>query len=181
MQTAASLTALFSVFIVFKIENINSKINSIRGLIIKIFIGIKNNETTPGAETKINKEFCDKFSISYDKHTYEKYDDMEILKMFNVFWNNRGNFLGASIQFGNDLVTEESLKLFATVINNKRIIIHRLVANLILSVSIIIFASMFLSFPSEWRIINFVYIMVLYIAIAIIYNAYSIYSIIRIK
>lgn len=179
MQTAAALIALFSIFVVFKIDKINNKINLIRDLIIKVFISIKNNENTPGAEIKKNKEFCIKYNINRDKNTFEKYNDQDILKIFQDYWNNRGDFLGAKTQFGNDLITEESLELFYIILNNKKIIIHQLTTNLICSTSLIILASIFLIIPDGWQLIYYVYIMVIYLIIVTTYNAYSIFSIIK--
>lgn len=176
MQTSASLIALFSVFVVFKIDKINNKIDTIRQLIIKVFIKIKNNETTPGAELKMNKKFCEKFNIGHDKHTYEKYNDAEILYMFKEFWDNKEKFI-ATMQFGNDLITEETLILLSKFINDKKIILRKLVANLIAAVLLIVLSSMFLSFPNQLRDIALVYTMVIFISTVAIYNAYSIYYI----
>ncbi|MFH1661640.1 MAG: hypothetical protein ABIA02_00880 [Candidatus Falkowbacteria bacterium] len=179
MQTAASLIALFSIFVVFKIDKINDKINSTRELIIKVFVGIKNNENTPGADKKKNKEFCDKYNINRDCNTFEKYNDKKILLIFQECWNNRRQFLGFHTQFGNDLITEESIKLFSTILKNKNIIIDRLIINLICSSSLIVLASIFLTIPSSLRLVDYVYLMVLYTIIVTTYNAYSIFSIIK--
>ncbi len=179
MQTAAALIALFSIFVVFKIDKINNKINQVRGLIIKVFISIKNNEDTPGSEIKKNKEFCSKYNISRDKNTFEKYNDQDILKMFQDYWDDKGNFLGVKTQFGNDLITKETIKLFYAILNNKKIIIHQLITNLMCSVSLIVLASIFLIIPNSWRLVCYIYIMVIYLTIVITYNAYSIFSIIK--
>lgn len=181
MQTAASLIALFSIFVIFRIDKLNNKINSVKEMMLKVFISIKNHENTPSSTNHKNKEFCDKYKINRDKNTFEKYSDNDILKMFKELWNNRENFLGADTQFGNDLITDESIGLFATALKNKKIIIHRLVINLICSTLIIILAAIFLTIPSDWRSIYYIYVMVAYIIIVAVYNAYSIFSIVKKK
>lgn len=179
LQASAALAALFSVFVIFKIEKLNNSINSTKELILKIFISIKNNEDTPGAEGKDNKKFCCKYNINKDVYTFEKYTDKNIFKMYEEFWNTRSNFLGVNTQLGNNLLTKESSDVFGNFIKTKKIIIQRLCCNLICFSLIIILSSIFLILPKEWRIINFIYIMIVFIIITIVYSFFSIYSIIK--
>lgn len=180
MQTTASLIALFSVFVVFKIDKINNKLELIRSLIIKVFISIKNNEDTPGTENKKNKEFCNKYNIHKDKNTYEKYSDTEILNMLKEYWGDRTNFLGVKTQFGNDLITEESLKIFQTIISDKKTIFHRLIVNITITSLLIALSIIFLIVPSEWRLSYFIYLSAIYAFIVIAYNVFSTIFIIKI-
>ncbi|MFC1613266.1 hypothetical protein ACFL23_02950 [Patescibacteria group bacterium] len=179
LQAAAALAALFSVFVVFKIDKLNGSINSTKELILKVFISIKNNENTPGAEDRDNKKFCDKYNIHKDAYTFEKYTDEHIFKMYKEFWNNRSNFSGVKAQLGNNLLTEESVEVFGNFMKTKRIIIHRLCCNFICFSLIIILSSLFLILPREWRLVNFIYIMLAFIIITIGYSFFSIYSVIK--
>jgi len=179
MQTIASLAALFSIFVVFKIDKINDKIHSTRELMIKVFVGIKNNENTPGADKKNNKEFCNKYNINNNHNTFEKYNDKDILMMFQEIWSDRRQFLGFQTQFGNDLITDESIKLFCANLKDKKIVIDRLIVNLICSSSLIILAAVFLTIPNDWRSIYYIYTMAVYTITVILYNAYSIISVIK--